>query len=68
MGWEHLARFARKVLPDHLKNDGNTMEGIIRSAPSLLEKVRKQVPSQVISTFRGKAIKEFVKIAGEYLG
>ena len=68
LGWEHLARFARKALPDHLKNDGNTMEAIIRSAPSLLEKVRKQVPSQVISTFRGKAIGEFVKIAGEYLG
>ena len=67
LGWDHLRRFVRKALPQHLKDDENTMNSVIAKGPDLLEKARAQAPDHVIAAYRAKAIEQFVVIAGEYL-
>ena len=67
LGWDHLRRFVRKALPQHLKDDEGTMTSVIAQGPELLSRAKEQAPDHVIASFRAKAIDKFVDIAGEYL-
>ena len=65
--WKHFRRYAKKALPNHLKDDPKQVDSLVDSGPELLVRAQAHVPVHVLSEFRQKSIDQFVKLAGEYL-
>jgi len=62
--WERFRGFVRRVRP---RATDEEVEGIVVTAPALIERVRAHIDEAAVRLFRQRSIERFVAAAGRYL-